>query len=61
MIFDLKKLLKPVDSRIEKQKQTIKDQEKILDYMRKDLHRLEGLRDWTMEKMKNDRIRNDND
>ena len=54
MIFDLKKLLKPVDSRIEKQKQTIKDQEKILAYMRKDLHRLEELQNWAMEKMKNE-------
>ena len=45
-MINLKTFAKPVDSRIEKQRQLIHDQEKILESMRKELNRLERLKAW---------------
>ena len=45
-MINLKLFAKPLDSRIEKQKQTIEDQKKILAHMEKELTRLEKLKEW---------------
>lgn len=54
--LNLKKFANPIDSKIErqlqaiaKQKQTIVDHENVLEYMVKELERLEKLKQWAKE------------